>query len=140
MFAIGAVPGFLCLLLQEAAPGAAAGERSPSLFEGLIGIAPPLLLCFVVFYFLILRPQKKQQLAHQRLLDGIKKGDSVRTTSGIFGRVVSVEKEKNLVVLKIDDQNNVRIRILRSAIDAIVGEEKGSPAGDDRAVEKAKAV
>lgn len=139
MPATGGVPGFVCMLLQEAgAQAPTAGGEPAGLFEQLLAMAPPIVLCIFVFYFLVLRPQKKQQQAHQRLLEGLKKNDTVRTTSGIFGKVVSIEKEKNIVVLKIDEQNNVRIRVLRSAIDGIIADEKTGAPNDGRAVQKAE--
>ncbi len=50
----------------------------------------PLILVFVIFYFLMIRPQKKQQQLRIKMLSDLKKGDEVVTTAGIHGKVVGV--------------------------------------------------
>ncbi len=77
-------------------------------------------LIIMIFYFLVWRPQKKQQKDTQAMQAGLKKNDNVRTNAGFFGKVVSVDKDQDLVVLKIDDSHNVRMRVLRSSIVAVV--------------------
>jgi len=51
----------------------------------------PLVLMFAIFYFLLIRPQQKKAKEHKALLESIKKGDSVVTASGIFGKIMAVE-------------------------------------------------
>jgi len=88
----------------------------------------PFLLIFVVFYFLIIRPQKKRQSEHQKLLDNLKKGDRVLTQGGLFGTVVGVQKDR--VTLKIAD--NVKVEYQKSAIVAVLDEKAAAGAkGDD---------
>lgn len=72
----------------------------------------PLVLIFVIFYFLMIRPEKQKAKAHQKMLAGIAANDKVVTSSGIHGTVVNV-KEKTLI-LRIDD--NVKIEIERNSI------------------------
>ncbi|MFN0151127.1 MAG: preprotein translocase subunit YajC [bacterium] len=86
----------------------------------------PFVLIFIVFYFLIIRPQKKRQQDHQKLLDSLKKGDRVLTSGGMFGTVVGVQKDR--VVLKVAD--TVKIEFQKSSI-ATVLEEKGDTGGGD---------
>lgn len=86
----------------------------------------PFVLIFVVFYFLIIRPQKKRQMEHQKLLDSLKKGDRVLTSSGMFATVVGVQKDR--VVLKVSE--NVKVEYQKSAVTAVV-EEKGDTGGGD---------
>lgn len=74
----------------------------------------PIILTGFIFYFMILKPQKKQQDERQALLGRIKKHDRVLTNGGIYGTVVSVKD--NEVVLRVDDDNNVRIRFAKSAV------------------------
>ena len=81
-------------------------------------------LIYFVVYFMMIRPQRKEQSRHQQLLAGLKKNDQVRTSAGILGKVVTVETEKDQVVLKIDEQNNVRMRVVRSSIVAIQSDSK----------------
>ncbi len=72
----------------------------------------PLILIFAIFYFLLIRPQKKQEKERRKMLSGLNKNDEVVTTGGIHGTVVNV-KDKT-VTLRIDD--NVKIEIDRSGI------------------------
>ena len=72
----------------------------------------PFVLIFVIFYFLLIRPQKAQEKEHKKMLLNLNKNDNVVTSSGIHGTVVNV-KEKT-VVLRIDD--NVKIEIEKNCI------------------------
>ncbi|MFH1269634.1 MAG: preprotein translocase subunit YajC, partial [Candidatus Omnitrophota bacterium] len=67
----------------------------------------PLILIFVVFYFLLIRPQKAKEKEHQKMLTNLNKNDDVVTSGGIHGTIVNV-KDKT-VTLRIDD--NVKIEI-----------------------------
>lgn len=77
----------------------------------------PFLLIIVVFYFLILRPQQKRQKERQKLLEGVKKGDKIITSGGIYGTVEGIED--NTVLVKISD--NVKVKMEKAAIGTIVG-------------------
>ena len=72
----------------------------------------PYILMFVIFYFVLLAPMRKQQKKQKALLSGLKKGDRVVTSGGIHGTIAQVEDQ--IVWLKISDQ--VKIKINRSAI------------------------
>jgi preprotein translocase subunit YajC len=72
----------------------------------------PLLLIFVIFYFMLIRPQKTREKEHQKLLANLNKNDEVITTGGIHGTIVSV-KEKS-VVLRVDD--NVKIEVEKNCV------------------------
>ena len=75
----------------------------------------PLIFMFAIFYFLLIRPQKKKALEHKALLESIKRGDDVITTGGIHGKVYAVEND--LVILDI--ANNVNIKVTKNYIAAI---------------------
>lgn len=72
----------------------------------------PLLFIFVIFYFLIIRPQKSQEKERKKMLESLNKNDEAVTTGGIHGTVVNI-KDKT-VSLRIDD--NVKIEIDKNAI------------------------
>ena len=72
----------------------------------------PLALIFVIFYFLLIRPQKQKEKEHQKMLEGIDKNDEVVTSGGIHGTIVNV-KEKTLI-LRIDE--NVKMEIEKSSV------------------------
>lgn len=72
----------------------------------------PIILIFVIFYFLLIRPQQKKQKQHAELISKLKKGDHAVTTGGIYG-IISTVKD-NTVLLKVDE--NVKIEILKNCI------------------------
>lgn len=77
----------------------------------------PLVLIFVVFYFLLIRPQQSKQKQHRVMLDALRRGDRIVTGGGIVGtvsRVVSPEE------LEVDIAAGVRVRIVRSTITSVL--------------------
>jgi len=91
---------------------AAGGARGPSQLPLLFVI----LATFVIFYFILIRPQQKKQKELQKMIEALKKGDRVLTTGGIFGTVVGVKD--NILVLKIDE--NTKIEMVKSAVASVV--------------------
>ena len=73
----------------------------------------PLILMFVIFYFLLIRPQQKKQKDHALMLTNLKKGDRVVTSGGIIGNVIGVDEHQ--VVLKVGE-DGVKLEFERSAI------------------------
>jgi preprotein translocase subunit YajC len=84
--------------------------------SGMLGALVPFLLIIVVFYFLILRPQQKRQKERAKLLETLKKGDRVVTSSGIYGTIEGLEDKT--VLVKIAD--NVKVKMERGAISTIL--------------------
>jgi len=72
----------------------------------------PLVLIFIIFYFLLIRPQQTKEKEHQKMLKGLDKNDEVVTSSGIHGTIVNV-KEKS-IILRIDD--NVKIELEKNCV------------------------
>ncbi len=86
-------------------------------------------LVFVIFYFLIIRPQNKKQKQMQQMIAGVKKGDKIVTIGGIHGVVASVKE--STVLVKVDD--GTRIEFSKSAIASVSpakAEEKAEAADD----------
>jgi len=75
------------------------------------GIMIPL---FLIMYLLLIRPQRKKQKEHEKLLTELKKGDKVVTNNGMFGTIFAIYDDKNKVVLKIADE--VKVEFLKSSI------------------------
>ena len=71
-----------------------------------------LALIFVVMWFFMIRPQRKQQKELQNFRDSLKKGDKVVTVGGIFGTVAEIKE--NTVLIEVD--NNVKIRVSKNAL------------------------
>lgn len=75
-------------------------------------------LIFVLMYLLLIRPQRKKQKEHTKLLEELKKGDKVVTSGGMFGVIFAIDEERGRIVLKIG--NDVKMEFLRSSIAAKV--------------------
>ena len=95
--------------------GAAAGGGA----GGILSLVP-FVLIFVIFYFLLIRPQQQKQKQQQALLDAVKKGDKVVTTSGIWGTVTNLGKDT--VTLQIAD--NTKIKMQRENISRLRTEDE----------------
>ena len=80
-----------------------------------------IVLAFVVLYFVMVRPQKRRQLAQQRMLNELQVGDEVVTAAGIYGEVTQLVDEADVLVRIAPE---VEVRVARRAIGAVVrGEE-----------------
>lgn len=77
----------------------------------------PFILVFVIMYFLIWRPQQKQRKELQQTLEALKKGDRVETIGGIIGTIAGIQKD--YVVLKVGDNENTKMEVLKSAISGL---------------------
>ncbi|WP_316571884.1 preprotein translocase subunit YajC [Neobacillus sp. YIM B06451] len=86
---------------------------------GLLGTVGPLILMFVLFYFLLIRPQQKRQKAVQQMQSELKKGDRVVTIGGLHGFVDSLDEDK--VVIRCGDGS--RLTYDRAAIRDVVAAE-----------------
>lgn len=94
------------------APAVSEGGQQPSLVSAML----PFVAMVAIFYFLLIRPQQKQQKQHQLMLSEIKKGDKVITSGGIHGLVANVKE--NIVSVKIAD--NVKIDVEKSTISKVI--------------------
>ena len=98
---------------QAAAPAAA----DP--LGGLLGMAP-IILMFIVLWFLMIRPQMKKAKEHQKMVDALQKGDEVVTQGGMAGRIVKVgENFVNLEVAALKDAP-VEVAVQKQAIGALL--------------------
>lgn len=75
-------------------------------------------LIFVIFYFMILRPQQKRQKERQKMIDSMKKGDKIVTSGGLHGKIVNVDEKTVL----IEAGDNIKLKFERSAIASITRE------------------
>jgi|UPI0004BC4A4F preprotein translocase subunit YajC len=101
--------GFASLLWPGVchAEGASAGSQG-----GLLGMLMPLALFIVIFYFLIIRPQKKKQKQHENMLASIRRGDQIVTAGGFFGVVKDVKDDSFIVEIA----DGVKVRLLKSSV------------------------
>lgn len=77
----------------------------------------PLVLIFVIMYFLIIRPQRAQMKKHQEMINAVRRGDNVVTGGGFIGKVTKVFDDSGEVEVELAD--NVRVRVLRSTISSV---------------------
>jgi preprotein translocase subunit YajC len=84
--------------------------------QGGIGAFLPLILMFVVFYFLLIWPQQKKAKAHRQVLSNLQKGDNVVTSSGIYGTITGLTD--TVVTLEIAEK--VRIKVARNSVAGVM--------------------
>ena len=85
----------------------------------------PLILIFVIFYFLLIRPQQKRAKEHKNMVDNLRRGDQVVTGGGILGKVTKVKEGEEI---EIEIAENTRVKVYRSTITAVLS--KSEPAKD----------
>lgn len=98
----------------------ASGGAQPSALVSLL----PLLFLFVIFYFLLIRPQQKRAKEHKQMVEAVKKGDEVVTSGGVIGRVIDVGD--NFVQVEIAE--GVQVKVQKQAISSLL--PKGTLKGD----------
>jgi preprotein translocase subunit YajC len=108
------------LLMMQAAPAGQSGGAAGMLF----GLAPWLLI-FVIFYFLMIRPQQRRVKEHQASIAAVKKGDEVITGGGIRGKVTKVGDDE----AEVEIANGVKVRVVKSTISQVLA-ANAKPAND----------
>ncbi len=110
---------FTLLFAQEAQSAPKSAPEGPSIFS-MLG---PFLIIGVLFYIMMIRPEKKKRAAAAAMMDNLKKNDRIVTIGGLIGVVVNVQKDSDEVTIRIDENNNTRLRILRSAVSRVLTED-----------------
>lgn len=108
------------VLFQAGAPAGADGALA-----SFVSFAP-LLLVFVVFYFLILRPQQARAKAQAAKIDAVKKGDSVVTAGGVLGKVTKVEDK----AVEVEVAPTLKVRVVKATLAEVTPSGTGKPAND----------
>lgn len=98
---------FISTAYAQTAPAASGGDMQSSLMSML-----PLVLMFVVLYFVMIRPQMKKQKEHRAMLEALVKGDEVVTVGGMLGKVSKMGDN----YVGLDVANGVEIQVQRSAV------------------------
>lgn len=106
------------------AQGAGAGDPT----TGLLMQMAPLVLVFVVFYFLLIRPQQQARKRHVEMIANLKKNDVVVTSGGLIGKVKSVADDE----LRIELSPNVEVRVVRGTIAEVRSKSDPAPANDSK--------
>ncbi|WCM93014.1 preprotein translocase subunit YajC [Acidovorax sp. NCPPB 2350] len=104
---------FISSAFAQTAPAAApAGGDMMSSLTGML----PLVLMFVVLYFIMIRPQMKRQKEHRAMIDAIAKGDEVATAGGILGKVTRLSEG----FLHLEIASGVEVQVQRSAVSQVL--------------------
>ncbi|MFA6318477.1 MAG: preprotein translocase subunit YajC [Elusimicrobiota bacterium] len=86
----------------------------------------PIVAIFLIFYFLLIRPQQKEQEKHKKMLDALKKGDRVLTSAGFYGTVIGIKGDD----LEVRFSESVKLQMTRSGVTRLLGAEGSmEPAG-----------
>ncbi|OHB77038.1 MAG: preprotein translocase subunit YajC [Planctomycetes bacterium RBG_16_64_10] len=97
---------------------------------GFASMLPALMMIFVAFYFLLIRPEQRKRKAQMALLNSLKKNDRIVTVGGIYGVVTNVQRDADEVTIKVDESNNTKIRITFGSVARVItGGTDGEKAG-----------
>ena len=102
----------LVTLFAQDAPAAEGGG-------GLIRLAFPVIAIGLLFYFMLIRPEKNKQSRHREMLANLKKHDRVVTLGGIKGVVANVQREQDEVTVNIDESTGTKIRVNLASIASV---------------------
>ena len=119
------------MLISPAYAQAAAGGPSA------LGQLLPFVLIFVVFYFLLIRPQQKRAKEHRQLVDNMKKGDQVVTSGGITGKVMKAVEGNDTVEVEI--ASGVTVNVIRAMVSEVRDKDGKPLLPPSKAEAKAKA-
>ncbi len=111
------------MLISPAYAQAAGGDGGSGMIQML-----PLVLIFVVFYFLLIRPQQKKMKAHRSMVDALKRGARVVTGGGLVGTVTKVLSDNEL---QVEIAEGVRVKIMRNTIQEVVSRPEPAGKGGD---------
>jgi preprotein translocase subunit YajC len=103
-------------------PAYAQAGGAPAGFD-LISLMP-LVLIFVVFYFLLIRPQQRKMKSHREMIGSVKRGDKVLTAGGIIGTVVKLEESDDVLLVEI--AKDIRVRVARSTISDVLNKPQAA--------------
>lgn len=127
---------YACLMLAaQVRPGGGSAEAAPAanpadgsggggLFEGMGFFLPAMLIVMVLYFMLMLpRQQQKDQAKINELLDNLKKNDEVVTAGGIRGTVVNIREDGEFVTIRIDENTNTKMKILKKSVVRVLTDE-----------------
>lgn len=131
-FALSALTALLSTgtALAADAPAPAAGAQQGNAFSAFL----PLIIFIAIFYFFILRPQKKRQKTHDNMVSSLQRGDKVITAGGFFGIVRDVKEDSVIIELA----EGLVARILKSSISTKINPEAPKPAAKSGKTEAPK--
>jgi len=122
------------MLISDAFAQTGAPVGAPSATDALLAQLPFFAMIFVVFYFLLIRPQQQRLKQHRALIAGLKRGDVVVTSGGLIGKIKSVADDE----VRVELATNVEVRVIRSTITDVRTKGEPAPANDSKPPAKAE--
>lgn len=116
------------MLISDAFAQTGAPAGAPDATTALLVQLFPFLLIFVVFYFLMIRPQQRAMKARQEMIASLKRGDVVVTSGGLIGKIKSVADDE----VRVELATNVEVRVIRSSISDVRTKGEPAPANDSK--------
>ncbi len=92
---------------------------------GALGQFVPLILIFAIMYFLLIRPQQKKLKEHQKMVQGLRRGDQVITQGGLIGKVTKVKDDNEL---EVELAEGVKVRVVQSTITNVINKTEPASA------------
>jgi len=102
----------IALFISDAAAQTGGAAGGMGTLQGLL----PMIALFVIFYFLLIRPQQKRQKEHKNMVAGLAKGDEVVTMGGVLGKITAIDD--NFITLEV--AKDVNIRVQRQSVQAMM--------------------
>lgn len=99
-------------VVAAAAAGAGGAQAAP----GFMDFIPLMVMIWLVMYFMVIRPQKKQTRQQDEMIESLAKHCEVRTVGGIIGKVALVDRDQGYVTIVIDESKGVRMRVALTSI------------------------
>ena len=116
--------------IETSEPLPSAPEQIQSGWTSLI----PMVLIFVVFYFLLIRPQEKKRKAQEQLVSTVKPGEDIITHSGIYGKVSKVNEDEGTVTVEV--AKGIEVKMLKSSVGDIISRKKAATAKESKTSDK----
>ena len=102
---------------------------------GALGSFLPLILIFVVFYFLLIRPQQKKQKSHREMLSALHRGDRIVTGGGLVGTITKILSDTEITV---EIAEGVKVRVMRGMVSDVMAKTEARTSNDGNEDKKAK--
>jgi preprotein translocase subunit YajC len=116
------------MLISDAYAQTAAPAGAPDATTAILVQLFPFAIIFVVFYFLMIRPQQARYKAHREMIANLKRGDVVVTSGGLIGKIKSVAEDE----VRVELATNVEVRVIRSTITEVRTKGEPAPANDSK--------
>lgn len=105
---------------------AATGVAGPDGATGFLLSVFPFLLIFIIFYFLLIRPQQQRMKSHQAMIGAVKRGDTVVTAGGLIGKVTRADEAE----IEVEIAQNVRVKVVKGTLAEVRPAGGVKPAND----------